>query len=578
MVEARCGPFGGAASSRVCGWCDPLLRSAVVAPESRGAGTTAMNRATSAPTLPSQRASGAKSPRPAYLLSRDEHGKPLDERTKRRVTIGTPVPPHLHPTKCGIPGKLYSAFDYLTPICDSISQLHDKAYGSGMSRLVQREERRRVRTIMDSAGAPGSSALENNTSAFEEYGINQYATNMLNKPTPLKPGELCTVCRTTNPGSQRVDERTKHLVCEECGAEGERYSYGADYKETNYTDKSTARADHPVKERQDPTFVNLPKTGTVISSGAKRKNKLGVAQELINKQTEREETNLSRGNQRKLTAIIESIDGMLIEMAPVDDAISRRVRMDASAVFCASVAHNEKCKKKECQKALFDKPTRVIARESFSYSIDQMSAGNGIDGVSKQKVVALQERVQSSLVFSHRENATQHQSCRAMIAAISTGDNAVECPSVEEEDLFKTPEQKSAGPASTGVLLARQSSDVQSSPIMQMRDQISRLSIVYSFPSQVQSTALLALTDGAFFKAITDQPIAPSNKPKEASAYLLLHSIAEETGVASSDPSNEQCRRVGLDGIDTRPIINRVRSILPNTAFGATAADDDELY
>ena len=480
-----------------------------------------MNRARSAPTLPSQRASGAKSPRPAYLLGRGEHGEPLDEQNKRRVTSGTPVPPHLHPTKCGIPGKLYSPFDYVTPICDSMSRLHDRAYGSGMGRLVQREERRRMRTIMDSAGAPGSSAFGNDMSALEEMGINQYATNMFKKPTPLKPGELCVLCRTTKPGSQRVDERTGHLVCEECGAEGERYSYGTDYKETNDTDKSTARADHPVKERQDPKFVNLPKTGTVISSAAKRKNKLGFAQELINKQAEREETKLSRGNQRKLTAIIESIDGLLTEMAPVDDAISRRVRMDASAVFCASVAHHDKCKKKECQKALFDKPTRVIARESFSYSIDQMSAGNGIDGVSKQKVVALQERVQSSLVFSHRENATQHQSCRAMIAAISTGDNAVECPSVDEEDSLKTPEQKSTGPASTGVPMVRQSSDVQSSPIMQMRDQISRLSIAYSFPSQVQSAALLALTDGTFFKAITDQPIAPSKKTKEASAYLL---------------------------------------------------------
>jgi len=531
-----------------------------------------------APTLPYKRASGTKSPRPAYLFGLDAHGESVDEHKTRRVKSDAPLPPHLHPIKCGIPGKLYSPFDYVTPICNSMSQLYDRAYGSGMGLLVQREERRRMRTIMDSAGAPGFSAFGNDMSAFEEMGINQYATNVSKKPTHLKPGELCVICRTTKSGSQRVDQRSGHLVCEECGAEGERYTYGSDYEETNDTDKSTARADHPAKERQDPKFVNWPKTSTTIATGDKRNNKIGFAQELVNKQAERDETKLSHGNQRKLTAIIESIDGLLNEMAPVDDAISRRVRMDASAAFCASVAHHKKCKKKECQKALFDKPTRVIARESFSYSIDQMSAGTGIDGVSKQKVVALQERVQSSLVFSHRDNATQHQSCRAMIAAISTGDNAVECPSVDEEDSLKTPEEKSAGPAGTGMPIARHNSDVQSSSIMRMRDQISRLGIVYSFPSHVQTAALLALKDAAFFKALTDQPIAPSKKLKEASAYLLLHSIAEEMGAAFADPSDEQCRRVGLDGVDTRPIINHVRSMLSKTAIGTTAVDDDELY
>jgi len=528
--------------------------------------------------ISSQRASGAKSPRPVSLLGCNESGEPKDKQSKRRITSGMPVPPHLHPIKCGIAGKFYSPYDYVTPICDRMSVMHDRAYGSGMGLLVQREERRRLRTTMDSAGAPGSSGFVDDTSAFECMEINQYATNMFKNPTHLKPGELCAFCRTTTPGSQRVDNRTGHLVCEECGVEGERYTYGTSFKETNDTDKSTARADHPTKERQDPTFLDLPKTGTVIPTGAKRKNKLGFVQELVNKQADREEAKLSRGNQRKLTAIIESIDGLLTEMAPVDDAISRRVRMNASAVFCASVVHHEKCKKKECQKALFDKPTRVIARESFGYSIDQMSAGTGIDGVSKQKVVALQERVQSSLVFIHRENATQHQSCRAMIAAISTGNNAIECPSVNEEDSLNTPEQKSAGHTSNGMPMARQNSDVQSSLIMQIRDQISRLSIMYSFPSQVQSAAMLALKDGAFSKAITDQPIAPSKKLKEASAYLLLHSIAEEMRVASTDPSQEHCRRVGLEGVYTRPIINRVRSMLPKTAIGTTAADDDELY
>ena len=496
-----------------------------------------------------------------------------------------PVPPHLHPTKCGIPGKLYSPFDYVAPVCDIMSALHQRAYGSGMGHLVRREERRRVREAIASGSASGCCTFGNSLDAAGEcVGIDQYASNVFTKPTPLKSGELCSNCHTAKVGSQRVDERTGYLVCDECGAEGGRYSYGTDYKETHDVDgKSTARADRvPENKRNGPNFASVHKAGTNIPTGTKLKHNIGFAQDLINKQAEREETKLSRGHQRKLTAIIECIDGLLTEMSPVDNVITRRIRMDASFVFCASVSHHQRCKKKECQKALFDKPTRVIARETFGYSIDQMSAGTGIDGVSKQKVVALQERVQSSMVFSHRENNTQHQSCRAMIAAISMGDNSVECPTVDEEDSLKTPEQKSTSNSmanGNGMPMARQNSDVQSSPTMQMRDQISRLSIMYNFPSQVQSAALSALQDGPFSKAITDQPIAQSKKLKGASAYLLLQSIAEETGKASAGPSKEHCRQVGLGGVDVRPIIDHVRSILPKSAIGYTTVDDDdELY
>ena len=239
-----------------------------------------MLRAKSAPSL--ARAAGAKSPRLSGGAEEDE------DASKRQSIAGTPVPPYLHPTKCGIPGKLYSPHDYVTPICDSMSAMNDRAYGSGMGRLVQREERRRLRTIMDSANsAPDSCAFADSSFGFEDMGINQYSSNIV-KPDPLKPNELCFNCRTTNVGSQRVDDRTGRFVCEECGAEGDVYTYGTDYKETNDTDDSKARADHPTTVRQDPRFVNQPKTGTVISTSAKRKNNLGFAQEQINKQAERQ--------------------------------------------------------------------------------------------------------------------------------------------------------------------------------------------------------------------------------------------------------------------------------------------------
>jgi hypothetical protein len=453
-----------------------------------------------------------------------------------------------------------------------------------MRRMVQQDERHRLKNMMASGGTAGSSAFAKTTS-FDglDPEIEQYSSFVAPiRPTPRMPGCLCTNCGSNKPSDIRVDD-AGHTVCESCGAQGSKFSYGTDYKETNDTDKSTARADAPRREDEhDLPRVKQPKALTTISADAKRKMKLGHAPEIVASAAEREVAELGKGNQRRLKSLIDDIDKLFDELGQVDAEIKRKIRMDAKAVFIQSVKHGERCKKKECQKALLNKPMRVVARESISFTMDSLSSGEGIAGVSKQTIVALQSRVNSSPAFSHRDNATQHQSCHAMISALTTDDNSIECPSVDEDYSLKTPERKADGrqpqPNSTGIPIARQDSDVQSSPIVQMRDAISRLSVEYSIPSELRDSAMCALQDGNFARQIMETPIVSTKKTHRASAYVILCSVAEEYGKQGSYTMDDNCRRVGLSGAELAPMVSRVRSILPKSALGGRVNDDDELY
>lgn len=524
---------------------------------------------------------GRKSPKPIPSICRD--GKNCDDDARERK-----VPSSHHQLKVGISGKLYSPFDFVTPIIDSMTRLNERAHGTGMARIVQCQERQKVRELLESSRSVGPSLP-----SYGEFEIDEHSSNTVQysftRPNATKAGSICAHCNTTKPGAIRIDHSSGHMVCEECGAEGECCRYGSDYKDTHDTDKSKARADtdnNTNKIHEIRLLGNhVGSTGTSIPTYTKKKNKLGYAQEQCNKEAEQaDELNLSKTHNRKLTSIIEAVDDFITEMAPVDNSIARRLRMDASWIFRQSVKHYAMCGKKECQRALFNKPARVIARESFSYTIDKISASDGFDGVSKQTVVSLQQRVHSSHVFNHIENATQHQSCLAMISAISTGDNCIVCPDASADDARKTLEparsQAISDQLSTGhVPLRRQESDVLSSPLMQMRDAIRRLSIEYSYSTEVREAAMCALQDSEFSKHIVEAPVTPRKATNFASAYVLLRSVSEEIGkINASTSQEEQCRKVGLAGSDVESMVRKMRVLLPKAVMVGCSGDYDELY
>ena len=260
--------------------------------------------------------------------------------------------------------------------------------------------------------------------------------------------------------------------------------------------------------------------------------------------------------------MIESISNHLVQMAPVDNEIAKKVKLDAEAVFYASVHHHERCQKKYCQKALFNKPASVIAAKSFVHTVDQLSIGEGVAGVSRQTVTALQERVQCSPVFNQRDNATQHHTCLAMISALLTTDNDAVCPDAPVDPT----------PLAKGVAIQRQRSDVQSSPAVQLRDAISTLSTEYGYPQKVRECAMLALQDGDFAALLKTNRVLPKESSKMACAFIVLQSISEDSAGTA-----DRARRVGLRADEVAPLVSRMRAALPQRVLSSDA-DDDDLY
>jgi hypothetical protein len=128
--------------------------------------------------------------------------------------------------------------------------------------------------------------------------------------------------------------------------------------------------------------------------------------------------------------------------------------------------------------------------------------------------------------------------------------------------------------------MRRQDSDVLSSPLMQMRDAIRRLSIEYSYSSEVRDAAMCALQDGEFSKHMIECPVTPRKATNFASAYVLLRSVSEEIGKPNSvGLQQEQCRKVGLADSDVESMVRQMRGMLPKTAMaGGSGEYDDELY
>ena len=477
-----------------------------------------------------------------------------------------------HPLRTGLPGRKYSPFDYVTPIVDVMRHTDDKAYGTGMSRIVYQEQRRKERAVLEKNIAK----IDNfdYAQALGDFSLDEYSSNTkFARPSEHPPDSLCNNCGTTKRTDILIGSDGR-LVCK-CGAEGGMIM-SSDFKETHDTAKSLARAD--VSSSSSGTIKASIKTlhSTSVSQSAKRKHNLGNAAEMSLKMADKEEFSLSKGNQRKLTNIVAVVDELLAEIGRVDDKIARRVRMDAESVFKESLKHHAKCKKRECQKSLFEKPAGVIARESIVYTIDQLSS-IGMEGVTMQTIVSLQQRVRSSSSFNQRDNATQHQSCLAMISALSTSDNSLVCPEIHSEDEMRLTDCVS-GKASSKLPFSRQDSDVQTTYLVKLRDAISRLCMEYTCPNEIRDAAMCSMQDNEFVKQLSEGTVVPSKKTSFATAYIILRSVAEETGNSGQLKNELHLRRVGLESMDVESMVCKMRSILPKGIIGGTVVDEDELY
>ena len=479
-----------------------------------------------------------------------------------------------HPLRTGIPGRRYKPSDYVTPIVDAMWHTDDKAGGVVIRRAVNEHKKRNEIAVMArNAAQAGQSNLCN---SLDEFQLDEYSSNAsFMRLQNVSPDALCNNCGTTNRADILIGSDGRR-VCK-CGAEGG-VIMSSDYKDTHDTGKSIARG-----EVHRPLLLDAKSkclSATAVSKSAKRKHGIGTAEGISAGMADRDALFLSKGNRRKLTNIIAIVDELMSEIGRVDDRIARRVRMDAESVFVQSLKHHAKCNERECQKALFDKPAGVIARESIVYTFDQISS-LGMDGVAMPTIVFLQERVQKSSAFNQRDNATQHQSCLAMICALCTSDNNVVCApvrSAKEASSIHGALSKTQSKAPSKVPFSRQDSDVQTTFIVKLRDAISRLCVEHACPNELRDAAMCSLQDSEFAQKLLDGSIVSLKKSSFATAYVILRSVSEEIKTSVNLKKCPNLQRLGLETADVESMVGKMRSVLPTGIASGVVLDDDELY
>ena len=474
----------------------------------------------------------------------------------------------------GYPGKTYRSCEIVQLICDAMSILESR-YGHFTThrRAVQRNK---VEAVLMSGGVAGTSAYLN-VDVEDDFGLFQHASMAGSRLNFPEPGIYCLNCKTRNPQSQRRDAKSGCFVCEECGAEGNRKFEDGNYNETHNADgKITARADVPlVTNNRFSTLLNETHNRSVVSESTVKKNHIGSAVKVVD-QAMRSSASKRDGYQSKFAQLVEITGDILTKLGVKDGAVVTRINTMAFVVFSRAYEHQCVCDRRTCQKDIIQKPIAVIAREVLEYSMNQMlSSKEGVEGLSKQKIMAFYKKVQESLEFRNKDNATQHQSCRAIIDSLVTQDHNQACSATRETSPHTRREGKQTmNYTETCTDVGVRQAETQSSPLVQMRDAIMDVSQSCSFPSEVQQAALVALQEPSFVKSITQVPVVSAKQSKQASAYTILFSIAKRM----NKPCDTSCHSFGLNVGNFSSAVDRILSILPERAIHNYHQDDDELY
>jgi hypothetical protein len=493
-----------------------------------------------------------------------------------------------HPLRCGIPGKLYNKSDFVTPLCDVMHLLHSSAYGFGLSQLMQRARKSTAKdrnavegfgTTVTATFQPGAAAL---TAVRPAHKVSLQAPR-----ADRTAGPYCISCKNSNPVKFTINNEG-FRVCE-CGIVNGLDNYGVNFSETHSTNNNTARADavcdsheHRLDSSRNATSLSrrqkeVLQRSSVVPESVKRASRLGHATKVVAAAAELALPLMTKGQARKLTTVVDTINKLATQIAPVDESIVRQVRRTADRLFCRSVEHSRCCGKSSCHRSLFDKSARVIACKCFVYTIEKAANGDGIDGVSKQTLTALQFKINNSHVFNAHDNAAQSMSCIGILVALDSEDMTRPCGTMST---LVVPLKRKADSVDSvaGTSMKRQNSDLNPSPILQVRDAISKLSGEFAFGSGVRDKAIGALMNGNFGNAVRTNTIVPAAAGKYATAYVVLCAVTDASdGHMSPSFVAEHAERVGLETSQLDLMISSMRALL-RMSKPITQCADDELY
>jgi hypothetical protein len=452
---------------------------------------------------------------------------------------------HQHPARCGRPGKWYFRYDMVSPIVDSMTMLHNSCYGFRYFEQFKKTSSKYARRSPFDASHP-----------FVEP----------HHKKALSRQSLCLGCGTSDRRKFTIDSNN-FMVCE-CGVVAGQNGFGVDYKETHSTEGSSARADAP---RKSSDFFSAtgparhkPAQASVVSNAVR--GGMGYALEMEQRAADRTET-LDKRSVNKLGKVMKYTFELLEALRPLPEPLQRQIRMRVDKIFRSAAKHNDCCNSDACMLTLYEKASKTIAVSSVIYAFDQICNKDGVEGVTHQTLVAVHQRIQDSQVLNVGQNSSQHNI--AMITTLDTQDVEMVCRPVEREEAT-TPVK---GALSTA--MKRQRSDLQSSPMMQIRDAITSVSRQCGYQQRVRDAALACLHNATFAASIKNNLLLPDTMGTKGTAQVLLLSVAEKVGA----PGLSSLENTSMGGPGVMRLVETVKVALPGSVFaGGTSCDDDSLY
>lgn len=453
--------------------------------------------------------------------------------------------PHRHPARCGRPGKRYFKYDMVSPIIDSMTMLHNSCYGFRSFEQFKKPYYKSTRK-----------------SPFDQ-------PNPFAEPSStwtLPPDALCMGCGTTDRLKFTID-RNNFLVCE-CGVVAGQNDLGVNYNEIHSTDGGEARADAP---RQGEDAFSAPGLGLRRSAQASvvpdsARAAMGHAPEIAQRAVDASET-LDKRGMSKLTKVMKHTVELLNSLAPLPEPLCRQIRIRVDKIFRTAAKHNDCCDSDACELTLYGKASKTIAVSSVIYAFDQICNKDGVEGVTHQTLMSIHQRIQDSQMLNVGQNSSQHNI--AMIAKLDTQDAEMVCRPAEDE------KAEAVVKGCSSACMQRQMSDLQSSPVMQLRDAITQNSRLNGYPLNVRDAAIACLHNATFAANIKNNVLLPESMGTHEVAQILLRSVAEKIGAPG--PSFQANASMGGPGVIR--LVENVKAALPGSVFaGGPGCDDDSFY
>lgn len=495
----------------------------------------------------------------------------------------------------GLPGKLYSRYDIVSPISDSMQIMYYRLGWTGLPQLLSEQ------------------LIVSSKCARRSPDESLHAAGLGPAPAP-QPVPLCKGCRSTDPRDFTPTADKSHLVCK-CGvvasmitiAQEREKNCAREDDKTTHADKpyepKTDRFDHPAQSCEEVRKQReRDAAGTRISKKAKQKLGVGWTQEYAAREAARAERQRQDMDPKDVTKgqnIQIKLDELFTALEPLDNQIKRFCRMEADRAWREAVRHCDVCAARgRCQLRIKEKGAAVIADASLACSINTLVDGKvTLDGVTHAGLLVVANKLGAQQ--AHKGTSCALRAVRTIVSALQAHSQATpipSCPVPTKSSCQPSPAPSNSSDASVArpppsAPFARTDSSVsdvgehrrENSPL-KLRDSIMSV-FRYMGTDQTISVrdAALSIVQLPDFRAALDVALVEdedlSKLPFEGLAVALLDAVSLQISAGSPRKQGKAavtfaCARMPLERLQAATAA--VRAILPESLMPLVATEEED--